>query len=153
MTYTALHVLISLVAILAGLVVLWGMLNSRRMDAMTLVFLVFTAATSLTGFGFPIHGQTPALVLGMLSSLMLIAAIAARYMFGLRGAWRTIYVATAVTALWFNVFVLIVQAFQKIAPLQALAPSGSEPAFFIAQGLVLVSFMVAGYLAVKRFRP
>ena len=153
MTYTALHVLISLVAILAGLIALWGMLNSRRMDAMTLVFLVFTAATSLTGFGFPIHGQTPALILGMLSSLMLIAAIAARYMFGLRGAWRTIYVATAVTALWFNVFVLIVQAFLKIAPLHALAPTGSEPSFFIAQGLVLVAFMIAGYLAVKRFRP
>jgi len=152
-TYTALHVLISLVAILAGLIALWGMLNSRRMDAMTLVFLVFTAATSLTGFGFPIHGQTPALILGMLSSLMLIAAIAARYMFGLRGAWRTIYVATAVTALWFNVFVLIVQAFLKIAPLHALAPTGSEPSFFIAQGLVLVAFMIAGYLAVKRFRP
>ncbi len=152
-TYTLVHVIISLVAILSGLIVLRGMLRSDRMDTMTLVFVVFTALTNLTGFGFPIHGQTPALTLGLISSVVMVVEIVARYMFGMRGFWRPVYVVTAVTTLWFNVFVLIVQSFQKIGPLHALAPNGTEPPFAVAQGIGLIAFAVAGYLAVRRFRP
>jgi hypothetical protein len=118
-----------------------------------LAFLLLTAATSITGFGFPIYGPTPALMLGVISIVVLIPTFAARYAFGMRGAWRRIYVLGAVTALYFNCFVLVVQSFLKIPALNALAPTGSERPFEIVQGLVLLLFFVTGYLAVKRFRP
>jgi hypothetical protein len=60
---------------------------------------------------------------------------------------------TAVAALYLNVFVAIVQAFQKLGPLQALAPTQSEPPFLIAQGVVLALFVVAGFIAARTFRP
>jgi len=151
--FLLLHVLISLVAIVTGLAVVSGMVRNERMNRLTLVFLLFTAATSITGLGFPIHGPTPALMLGVISIAVLIPTFLARYAFGMRGAWRLIYVLGAVTALYFNCFVLVVQAFLKVPNLNALAPTGSEPPFAIVQGLVLLFFFVAGYLAVKRFRP
>jgi hypothetical protein len=147
------HVLISLIAIATGLIVVLGMLKNDRMNSMTLVFLLFTAATTLTGFGLPLHGLTPPVILGIISLVVLAPTFAARYAFAMRGAWRWIYVLGAIIALYFNCFVLAVQCFLKIPVLHALAPTGSEPPFAIVQGLVLLFFFVAGYLAVKRFRP
>ena len=152
-TYTFIHVLISLIGIVAGLVALYGMLMSKRMPAWTLIFLAFTLATSLTGFGFAFHGITPAFAVGVLSCAILAAAIAARYAFHLTGLWRPVYVVGAVMALYLNTFVLVVQSFLKLPSLHALAPNGSEPPFAIAQGLVLIAFIVAGFFAVKRFNP
>lgn len=152
-TYTIVHVAISLVAIATGLIVLLGLLRSQRMDRVTGIFLFFTAATNLTGFGFPIAGRTPALVLGAISTVVLLIALAARYVFAMRGVWRPTYAVAAVSVLYFNVFVLIVQSFQKIAALHALAPAGSEPPFAVAQGAVLLLFVVSGVTAVLRFRP
>jgi len=151
--YLFVHVLISLIAIVAGLIVLFGMLRNDRMDGVTLSFLLFTAATSLTGFGFPFHGVTPPVTLGIISVIVLIPTFAARYAFHMRGAWRWIYIAGAILAQWFNTFVLVVQSFLKIPALHALAPNGSEPPFAIAQGGVLLFYVVIGYLAVRRFRP
>jgi hypothetical protein len=151
--YTFVHVVISLVGIATGLLVLFGMLRNDRIDGMTLVFLLFTAATSLTGFGFPFHGVTPAVTLGIVSVIVLIPTLAARYTFRMRGAWRWIYVIGAVLAQWFNTFVLVVQSFQRLPALHALAPKGSEPPFAAAQGAVLLFYVVIGYLAVRRFRP
>ena len=151
--FTFIHVVISLIAILAGLVVLFAMVNNNRMDMMTAIFLLFTVATSVTGFFFPIHGLTPALIVGMISMALLALAIAGRYAFAMRGAWRWIYIATAVTAQYFNSFVLVVQAFLKIPALHALAPTGSEAPFIIAQSIVPLFYVVVGYLAVRRFRP
>jgi hypothetical protein len=151
--YTFVHVVISLVAIATGLLVLFGMLRSERMDGMTLVFLVLTATTSLTGFGFPFHGVTPAVTLGIISMIVLMPTFAARYAFHMRGAWRWIYVVGAVLAQWLNSFVLVVQTFQKLPALHALAPNGSEPPFAVAQTAVLLFYVVIGYLAVRRFRP
>src|ERR1700742_982901 len=105
-TYTLVHVLISLAAIGSGLVVLWGLLRSERMDGMTMIFLVMTAATNATGFGFPFNGVTPGIKLGIISCVVLVVAILARYVLHLRGAWRWIYAVTAVALLYFNVFVL-----------------------------------------------
>lgn len=151
---TLLHVAISLIAILTGLIVQWGLLKGDRMDSMTLVFLVFTGLTNFTGFVFfPITHPTPALILGVISSVMLIVCLLARYVFGMRGWWRAIYVVTAVMALYFNVFVLVVQSFLKVPALHVFAPTGSEPPFAIAQGVVLVAFIVAGVLSAMRFRP
>ncbi len=151
--YLFAHVLISLIAILSGLIVLYGMLASDRMDSWTLLFLVTTVLTSVTGFGFPIHGFTPGLGVGIISLVVLAPTLAGRYAFHMAGAWRWIYVAGAVAALYFNTFVLVVQSFLKVPALHALAPTGSEPPFAIAQGVVLLFFVVTGILSVRRFHP
>jgi len=152
-TFTFLHVLISLVGIGTGLVVAYGLLASQRLETWTACFLVTTVATSVTGFLFPFHGFTPAIGVGILSMIVLIAAILALYVFRLAGAWRWVYVGGAVIALYFNVFVLIVQSFQKIAPLKALAPTQTEPPFLIAQVAALLFYIAVGIGAVRRFHP
>ena len=152
-TFTFIHVLISLAGIGSGLVVAYGLLTSKRLDAWTILFLVTTAATSVTGFLFPFHGFTPAIGVGILSMVVLIAAILALYVFRLAGAWRVVYIAGAVIALYFNVFVLIVQAFQKIAVLRDLAPTQTEPPFLIAQLAALLFFIAVGIQAVRGFHP
>jgi hypothetical protein len=151
--FTVLHVAISLVGIVAGLVVLYGMLTSNRMSRWTALFLATTILTSLTGFLFPRVGFTPAQGVGIVSTAVLTATLLALYVFKLEGLWRWIYVVGAVTALYLNVFVLVVQAFQKVPLLHQLAPTQSEPPFIIAQSAVLVIFGVLGYLAAKKFHP
>lgn len=152
-TFTIIHVIISLIGILSGLVVLCGLFTANRMNCWTRLFLVTTAATSVTGFFFPFHGVTPAIILGILSLVVLAPTIAGLYAFHLAGSWRWIYVVGAVVALYFNVFVLVVQSFLKVPALHALAPKGSEPPFAVVQGIVLVLFILAGIKAVRRFYP
>jgi phosphoglycerol transferase MdoB-like AlkP superfamily enzyme len=151
--FTLLHVAITLVAIASGVTVLFGMLGAHRLPGWTALFLVTTILTSVTGFMFPIQGFTPALGVGIISLIILAIALLALYSKHLAGPWRWIYVAAAVTALWFNVFVLIAQSFQKIAALIALAPTQSEPPFLIAQGVALAIFLVLGIMAALKFRP
>jgi len=152
-TYTLIHVIISLVGIGSGLIVLFAMFGGKRLDGITALFLATTVLTSLTAFGFPFEHVTPGIILGILSLVVLAIAIPARYSFRMAGKWRSTYVVTAVIALYFNCFVLIAQSFQKIPALHALAPKGNEPPFAIAQGILLVLFIVAGILAVKKFHP
>ena len=153
-TYTLIHVIISLIGIGSGLIVLFGMFGGKRLDGMTALFLATTTVlTSVTGFGFPFEHVTPGIILAILSLIVLALTIPARYSFHMAGKWRTIYVVTAVIALYFNCFVLIAQSFLKIPALHALAPKGNEPPFAIAQGILLVLFIVAGVLAVKKFHP
>jgi hypothetical protein len=152
-TLQTVHVLITLVGIVAGLWVLAGMIRGRRMNAMTLVFLLVTLASTLSGFLLPLNGFTPAVITGIVSLLVLAVAFWARYGAGMRGGWRGGYVIGAAISLYLNVFVLVVQVFQKVPALHALAPGGSEPPFAVAQGLVLLAFIVAGVLAFRRFRP
>jgi hypothetical protein len=151
-TLTVIHVAISLIGIVTGLVVMFGLITSERMDGWTLVFLVTTVATSVTGFFFPFHGFTPAIGVGIISLVVLAVAIFARYVRHLRGAWRWLYVIGSVVALYFNVFVLIVQAYQKVPALKALAPTQSEPPFVVTQLVVLALFVVPGIVATIRFR-
>ena len=151
--FTILHTAISLIGIVSGLIVLAGMLRARRLPGWTALFLVTTILTSVTGFMFPINGLTPAIVVGLISIVILAIALMALYLKQLSGAWRWIYVVTALMALYFNVFVLIVQAFQKVPVLQNLAPTQSEPPFQIAQGVTLAAFLVLGTLAARKFRP
>jgi hypothetical protein len=151
--YTFLHVIISLVGIATGFVVMFGMLRSQRMEGWTATFLITTILTSLTGFGFPFNAFTPAHAVGAISMVVLLLACLGFYYHRLAGHWRWIYVVSALAALWFNVFVLIVQAFQKIAALQRLAPTQSEPPFQIVQAVVLVAFIVLGWLAARRYHP
>ena len=154
-TFTFVHVLLSLIGIASGLIILYGLVTSNLMNGWTTVFLAATLATSVTGFFFPFHGVTPAIILGVLSIIALAAAAAGRYGFHLAGAWRRIYVIGSVIALYFNVFVLVVQAFAKVPALHTLAPTEppSGPAFAVSQGIVLVLFLFALVFAVRRFRP
>ena len=150
--YAIIHVLISLVGIFTGLIVLFGMLAGKRLDSWTKWFLITTVLTSVTGFFFPFHGFTPAIGVGVISLLVLAIAIYARYPRHLAGAWRWIYVVTAVIALYFNVFVGIVQAFEKIPALKIIAPTQTEPPFKLAQLIVLAFFIVFAIAAATRFR-
>jgi hypothetical protein len=147
------HVIVSLIGIVSGIVVLVGMLSAQRMAGLTAVFLATTVLTSVTGFFLPAEHLLPSHVVGIISLVVLAIALVALYLRHLAGAWRWIYVVTAVIALYFNCFVGVAQAFQKIAALHALAPTQSEPPFMIAQLIVLAIFIVLGFLAVKRFHP
>lgn len=151
--FTILHTAISLVAIASGLIVLARMPRARRLPGWTALFLVTTVLTSVTGFMFPINGLTPAIVFGVISIVILAIALMALYVKHLSGVWRWIYVTTALAALYLNVFVLIVQSFQKVPALQKLAPAQSEPPFLIAQGAALIAFLIFGTLAARRFQP
>lgn len=152
-TFTLIHVIISLLAIASGFVAIFGMIAGRRMSGWVGFFLLTTIATSVTGFGFPFTKVTPGIIVGVISLLLLTIAVVALYLRHLAGPWRWIYIVTAVAALWFNVFVLIVQSFQKIAFLSALAPTQSEPPFQIAQGVALVLLIALGVAAVRKFHP
>ena len=147
------HTAISLIAILAGLIVLYGLLTVNRMPAMTLFFLVTTIATSVTGFFFHREQLLPSHIVGVISLVVLAVTVLALYTYRLRGIWRAVYVIGAVISLYLNVFVLVVQSFLKVPALHQLAPQGNEPPFAIAQGIVLLLFIVLGFLAFKRFRP
>jgi hypothetical protein len=154
-TFTILHVIISLVGIVSGLVVLFGLLGSRPAPGWTGLFLVTTILTSVTGFGFPFTQLLPSHMIGILSLVLLAIACIALYGMKLSGAWRWIYAVTAMIALYLNIFVLIIQGFLKIPALTALAPGNppSGPVFAVVQGVVLIIFVIAIIGAVRRFRP
>jgi len=152
-TFTLLHVLISLVGIGSGIVVMYGFLTSKRLDNWTALFLTTTALTSLSGFAFPNAHITPGIVIGILSMIILTLAVIARYPLRLKGSLRRIYVGAASLALYFNVFVLAVQSFEKVPALRALAPTQKEPPFAIVQLTVLAFFLGSTVQAVRRFRP
>lgn len=152
-TITVLHVTVSVVGIAAGFVVLNGMWNARIPAAWTAAFLAATVATSLSGFLLKPLIFDPPQVIGGLSLLILAVAILALYHFRLNRGWRSAYVFGAVLALYLNVFVAVVQAFQKFDFLHARAPTQTEPLFFIVQALGLVVFVVSGVLAWRRFNP
>jgi hypothetical protein len=144
-TFTTVHVIISLIGIASGVVVLLGMLTDRRFNGLTELFLATTILTSVTGFFFP--------TVGIISLVLLAGAVLALSVYRLGGFWRPIYIVCAVIALYLNVFVGVVQAFQKVSFLQPLAPTQSEPPFLVAQVLVLAIFVVLGFLAIKKFHP
>lgn len=152
-TFTTIHVALSLVGIASGLVAVAGMLKSNLLTGWTLLFLATTVATSVTGFGFHREQLLPSHIVGIISLVLLAVAILALYVFALRGAWRRIYVVTAVASLYLNVFVLIVQGFLKVPALHALAPTQNDPPFAIAQGIALIAFIAIGIAAARRFRP
>ena len=153
--FTTLHVVISLIAIVSGFVVMFGLLGSNRMPALTAIFLLFTILTSVTGFMFPFTQLLPSHMIGILSLVLLAVACVALYVQKLSGAWRWIYVVTALLSLYLNVFVFVIQAFLKVPALTALAPGNppTGPVFGVVQGLVLLFFVVLIVGAWRRFRP
>jgi hypothetical protein len=157
-TFVLVHVIISLIGIVAGLVVMFGMLGSNRMPGLTTIFLLFTILTSATGFLIPplvSEKLLPSHMIGLLSLILLAIACIALYVMKLSGSWRWIYVLTALISLYFNVFVLVIQSFLKIPALTALAPGNppTGPVFAVVQGIVLVFFVVMIIGVWRRFRP
>jgi hypothetical protein len=157
-TFVLVHVVISLVGVASGLVVMFGLLGSNRMSGLTALFLVTTILTSATGFLIPplvSEKLLPSHIIGLLSLVLLAIACFALYVQKLSGAWRWVYVLTAMISLYLNVFVLVIQSFLKVPALHALAPSvpPSEPPFAIVQGIVLVFFAIVIIGAIRRFRP
>jgi hypothetical protein len=150
--FTLVHVLISLIGVVAGLVVAYGLLTAKRLDRWTAVFLWTTLSTSVTGFMFPVHKFMPSHVFGIISIAVLALAFPARYKFHLTGGWRGAYVISAMVALYLNVFVLVAQLFMKVPALHVLAPTQSEGPFKLTQLVVLVTFVVLGVVATIRFR-
>src|SRR5437016_5312254 len=154
-TFTTVHVIISLIAIVSGIIVMFGLLGSNGMPGLTAIFLLFTILTSATGFLFPFTQLLPSHMIGILSLVLLAIACIALYGTKLSGVWRPVYVVTALASLYLNVFVLIIQSFLKVPALHALAPGNppAGPAFAVVQGLVLVFFVIVIIGAVRRYRP
>lgn len=152
-TFTAVHVVISLIGIAAGLIVVVGMLSASRLPGWTALFLVTTVLTSVTGFFFPAAQVLPSHIVGVISLVVLAITLVALYGKRLAGSWRWIYVAGAVLAVYLNSFVGVVQAFLKVPALNRLAPTQSEPPFFVAQLTVMALFVVLGIRAAMKFRP
>ena len=153
--FTTVHVIISLVAIVSGIIVMFGLLGSSRMPGLTAIFLLFTILTSATGFLFPFEKLLPSHMIGILSLVLLAIACIALYAMRLAGPWRWIYVVTALVSLYLNVFVLVIQGFLKIPALTAVAPGNppSGPVFAVVQGVVLLFFVLMIIGAWRRFRP
>jgi len=149
--FTLLHVVISIAGIASGALVTVGMLNGNRMNTWTATFLATTILTSATGYLFPFQKVLPSHIVGAISLAILAVAVVARYPCDLAGSWRTTYVVTAMIAFYLNVFVLVVQAFLKVPALRALAPTGTEGPFKVAQLIVLCLFAILTTLAVRRF--
>lgn len=151
--YTIIHTLVSLIAIFTGFIVLLGLLASERLGGWTKWFLTSAVATTVTGFFFPFHGLTPAFRLGIISAVVLAITIYARYPKNLTGPRRWIYVIGAVISLYFNMFVLIVQSFEKVPALHAMAPTQTEQPFKLTEFVVLAFFLLFTIIAAIRFRP
>jgi hypothetical protein len=153
--FTTLHVIISLIAIVSGIIVMFGLLGSKPMPGLTAIFLLFTILTSATGFLFPFEKLLPSHIISILSLVLLAIACIALYVMKVSGAWRWIYVLTAMISLYFNVFVLVIQSFLKVPALTALAPGNppSGPVFAVVQGIVLLFFVVVIIGAMRRYRP
>ena len=154
-TFTMVHVIISVIGIVSGIIVMFAMLGSHRVSGLTAIFLLSTVLTSATGFLFPFTQLLPSHMIGIISLVLLAIACIALYAMRLAGPWRWIYVVTALVSLYLNVFVLVIQSFLKIPVLHALAPSvpPSEPPFAVIQGLVLLFFAIVLVGASRRFRP
>jgi hypothetical protein len=149
--FLQLHVAFSLIGIATGFVALYGLLVNRFYAGWMAAFLATTVLTSVTGFPLPPFGMDPPRAVGILSLILLTISIASLYIFRLSGRWRLIYVFSAVASLYLNVFVAVVQAFQKLPFLQPLAPTQTEPVFLISQLVVLTTLAALGFVAATRF--
>src|SRR5215468_5000707 len=150
-TFTELHVALSLVGIASGLIVMIGLLRGRGLAGWTVIFLLSLLATSVTGFAFPVAHLLPSHKVGIVTLVVLAVAALARYVCHLQGVWRSVYVIAAAAALYLDVLVAVVQAFEKVPALHALAPHQTEPPFVVAQLVVLALFILLTIIAVRRF--
>ena len=151
--YTIMHTLISLIAIFTGLIIVFGMIGGKCLDGWTKWFLITAVLTTATGFFFPFHSFTPAIGLGIVSLPFLALTLFARCSKQLAGAWRWLYVIGVVICWYFNLFVLVVQSFEKVPALHAIAPTQTESPFKLTQLAVLIVSILLGIVAIVSFHP
>jgi len=152
-TLVGFHTVVSLIALVAGVIVVFGMVGNAAMPGLSALFIATAVITSVTGFLFPVDRILPSHIFGVVSLIALVAAMLGRYAYGFAGKWRVTYVLCVVLATYLDAFVAVVQTFLKVPAVNALAPTQSEPPFAIAQGALLVVFIVLAVLASRRFRP
>lgn len=150
-TLLTVHVAVSLIGIATGLVAMLALAAGHWLVGWQAAFLITTALTSVTGFLFPFSGVTPAFLFGVIS-MVALAVTAATWPFRAQRAAGIAYAVAATLALYLNLFVLIVQSFQKVPALQPLAPTQSEPPFVIAQTILLIAALATGILGVRAAR-
>jgi hypothetical protein len=151
--FLQIHVAISLIALVAGLIALYGWINNKNWNGWTAVFFATIILTSVTGFPLPLFGLDPTRMVGILSLILLAMAVLGIYVFRISGPWRWIFIITATAALWLDALVGVIQAFAKLPSLHEFAPNGSEPPFLIVQLIVLAIFVLLGYWALRKFHP
>jgi hypothetical protein len=151
MYFTLFHVVLSVLGIVAGLVLVGGLVAGKRLDGWAAAFLVTTILTNVTGFGFPFMAILPSHVVGGLSLIVLPVVAYALYGQHARGPWRRVFTIGSTAALYLNVFVLVVQLFAKVPAMQAIAPTQSEPPFALTHVVVLALFVVLGRGAVRGY--
>ena len=148
-TFTAIHTLLSLVALGAGVPVILGLIGGRVAPLWTGLFFFTAIATSATGFGFPFNGVIlPSHILGVIALVVLAVVLAARYAFRLSGAWRRIYAIGMVASVYFLIVATIAQIYLKIPPLQAFAGTTVE---ILTQVAGLACFIALGIAAARGF--
>ena len=145
-TLVGIHTIVSLISLALGLGVIAELLSAHAGKIVTSLFLATAVFTSVTGFLFPIHGPTPALIVGVIALIVLALVFVAQ-----AKGWRKTYAATLVISAYFLAFVTVAQSFAKIPALKAMAPTQSEPPFAIAQGVLLIAFIAAGFLATRAY--
>ncbi|WP_137043828.1 hypothetical protein [Pseudolabrys sp. FHR47] len=166
-TFTIIHVITSLVAIVSGLVVVFGLIGSHRLPRLTSLFWTTTVLTTVTGFMFflsPTQAKvlTPAAATGIVATVFFVLGLIALYSKQLYGRWRWIYAVSATVSLYLNIFVLIVQSFQKLSvlnPAASLTPPFPNPPFepvqfnfLVAQVAALVIAVMLGIVTALKFR-
>ncbi len=151
-TMLGFHTWLSLAALVLGIVLIRNLLASRLNPTLASAFLATAILTSATGFVLPSSGFLPSHIIGIASLFVLGVAAAALFVFGLKGRWTPAFVLGVVIGTYLDAFVAVAQSFMKIPVLRAMAPTGSEPPFAIAQGVLLMIFIALGVLAVRRFR-
>lgn len=150
--FTVLHVVVSIIGIVAGLVVAGALISGRRLDGWTATFLATTFLTNLSGFGFPFRTLLPSRIVAGLSLLLLPLVAFALYGQQLAGRWRSVFVIGSVVALYFNVFVLVTQLFAKVPAMIAAAPTQKEAPFVLTHLLMLATFVLIGRAAQRGYR-
>jgi len=153
--FTSVHTIFSLVAIVAGIGVMAMLIDNRKPNAGTLVFLITAIATSVTGFFFPFTKFLPSHGVGVICLALFVPALLAQYKYNFAGHWRWIYVISMAVNVYFLFFVLVTQLFLKVPAIHVLAPNAPdnpEPPFAIAQVIVLAIFIWLIWKAVKNFR-
>ena len=165
--FTLLHVVITLIAIVSGFVVVFGMIGSHRLPKTTSLFWTMTVLTTVTGFMFflsptQVKALTPAAATGIVATIVFVIGLLALYVKHLYGAWRWLYTGAATISLYLNVFVLITQSFGKLTFLNPavtlksmVGPPFGQPTdfhFAIVQGVTLLIFLMLGIVTAWKFR-
>lgn len=151
-TLVGIHTWLSLVALGAGAVVIVDLIRRQQFPAWTAAFLLTAVATSTTGFALPFTNVLPSHIVGGIALAVLALALLAQYRFRLVGAWGWVYAVAAIASVYLLAFVAAAQAFLKIPSLKALAPTGTEAPFAVAQGVILLAFVALAVAAVRMSR-